>query len=68
MLDKLQHLGAMIVALTAREKNEKGATATEYGLLVALIAMIIVFGVGMFGTALDGWFQALATTVGGWAP
>lgn len=68
MLDRLQHLGAMIVALTAREKDEKGATATEYGLLVALIAMVIIIGITAFGTALRDWFSAMATTVGGWAP
>jgi pilus assembly protein Flp/PilA len=58
----------MIVALTAREKNEKGATATEYGLLVALIAMAIILGVTAFGGALNQWFQDLATAVGNWTP
>jgi pilus assembly protein Flp/PilA len=68
MLDRLQHLSAMIVALTAREKDEKGATATEYGLLVALIAMAIILGVTAFGGALNQWFQDLATAVGNWTP
>jgi pilus assembly protein Flp/PilA len=68
MLDRLQHLSAMIVALTTREKDEKGATATEYGLLVALIAMAIILGVTAFGGALNQWFQDLATAVGNWTP
>ena len=47
--------------------EEKGATATEYGLLVGLIALIIVVGVGAFGGALNGFFNGLAGTVTGWA-
>lgn len=55
----------MALALTER-KDERGATATEYGLLVALIALIIVVGVGAFGGALNSFFDGLATTVDGW--
>ncbi|WP_420178601.1 Flp family type IVb pilin [Paenarthrobacter sp. TA1.8] len=46
--------------------EEKGATATEYSLLVGLIALIIVAGVGLFGTALNNFFTGLAGTVNGW--
>lgn len=53
-------------ALVAHLEDEEGATATEYGLLVGLIALIIVVGVGLFGTALNTFFSDLATTVGGW--
>ena len=49
-----------------RSKSEDGAVATEYGLLVALIALIIVAGVGLFGEALDGFFDGMADTVDGW--
>ena len=48
------------------ERDEEGATATEYGLLVGLIALIIVIGVGLFGNALNSFFSDLATTVGNW--
>ena len=48
------------------KRSEKGATATEYSLLVGLIALAIVIGVGAFGTALDTWFSDLGTTVSGW--
>lgn len=48
----------------AREHDERGATATEYGLLVGFIAMVIVAGVGLFGTRLDGYFNGLATWLG----
>ena len=48
------------------QRDEKGATATEYGLLVGLIALIIVVGVGFFGNALNEFFQGLGGTVAGW--
>ncbi|PKH44106.1 pilus assembly protein Flp/PilA [Nocardioides alpinus] len=48
------------------KRDEKGATATEYGLLVGLIALIIVVGVSFFGDALNDFFQGLGTTVGSW--
>lgn len=52
--------------LGADERDEKGATATEYGLLVGLIALIIVAGVTLFGENLNTFFNDLATTVGTW--
>ncbi|MCU1518899.1 MAG: hypothetical protein JWQ75_3620 [Pseudarthrobacter sp.] len=47
-------------------KSQKGATATEYSLLVGLIALVLVVGVGFFGTQLNTWFSTLGTTVGSW--
>lgn len=41
-------------------RDERGATATEYGLIVGFIAFIIVAGVAAFGGALDGYFTGLA--------
>jgi len=64
MLDKM--LETFIAITVLGRKDEKGATATEYGLLVGLIALIIVVGVGMFGRNLNGFFSNLATTVGTW--
>lgn len=42
-------------------RDEDGATMVEYGLLVALIAMVALVGV----TTLGGNLQALYTTVAG---
>ena len=42
-------------------RDERGATATEYGLLVGFIAIIIVAGVSFFGTSLDAYFNGLGT-------
>ncbi len=56
----------MLTKLYVRLASDEGATAAEYGLLVALIALIIVVGVGLFGEALNTFFSGLADTVGGW--
>ncbi|GAA4095379.1 Flp family type IVb pilin [Nocardioides kongjuensis] len=36
---------------------QRGATAVEYGLLVALLAAVIVFAVVSFGGGVDGLFR-----------
>lgn len=43
--------------------QQQGATATEYALLVALIALVIVAGVGLFGKALDTFFEGIADEI-----
>ena len=45
------------------DRDDRGATATEYGLLVGFIAIVIVAGVGFFGDALNDYFQGLGTWV-----
>jgi len=40
-------------------REEKGATAVEYGLLVALIAAIIIGVVATLGTQIQGAFQTV---------
>lgn len=47
----------------SRFTEERGATALEYGVLVALIALIIIAGVGLFGTQLNGFFTTVAGRV-----
>lgn len=41
-------------------KDESGATAIEYGLIAALIALAIVTGAGMLGDSLDNMFQGVS--------
>ena len=55
-----------ITLMLVGRDEEKGATATEYGLLVGLIALVIVVGVAFFGNALNTFFQGLGGTVAGW--
>jgi len=42
-------------------KDESGASAVEYGLLVALIAVVIIAAVTTLGQNLSGKFQSVAT-------
>ncbi len=44
--------------------DESGASAVEYGLLVALIAVVIVGAVTALGTAISGKFTTAATAIG----
>jgi len=45
-------------------KATKGATAVEYGLLVALIASVIIVAVTLLGTKLSTLFTNVAGSVG----
>ncbi len=45
-------------------RDESGATAIEYGLIVALIAVVIIAAVTTVGTQLDAKFQAAGTAIG----
>jgi len=44
-------------------KDESGATAIEYGLIAALIAVVIITGVTAVGTNLSATFTSLSTTL-----
>jgi len=44
-------------------KDESGATAIEYGLIAALIALAIITAVGLLGGNLQAIFQKLATDI-----
>ena len=43
--------------------NESGATAVEYGLIAALIGVVIIAGAGALGTALNQKFTDVGTSV-----
>lgn len=44
-------------------KEESGATAIEYGLIAALVAVAIMVGAGMLGNQLNNKFAAIANAV-----
>ena len=44
-------------------KEEDGVTAIEYGLIAALIAIVIILSLGLLGTALSNKFDTIATAV-----
>ena len=45
-----------------RDKN--GATAIEYGLIAALISVVIIAAVTLVGSNLSGVFSSIATALG----
>jgi pilus assembly protein Flp/PilA len=45
--------------------EDEGATAVEYGMLVALIAAVIVTIVATLGTQINTAFTAISTALGG---
>jgi pilus assembly protein Flp/PilA len=45
-------------------KDEEGATAVEYGIMVALIAVVIIAAVALLGTNLSSRFDAVAKSIG----
>jgi pilus assembly protein Flp/PilA len=48
-------------------KSEKGATAIEYGLIAALIAVVIITAVSLLGSNLSTVFNSVATSLSGTA-
>lgn len=54
MLSRLRKIG----------RDEKGASAVEYVLIVVIVAVGIIAGVQSFGTNLSSRFTSVGTTVG----
>ena len=52
-----------LVKLQSRLNNDRGATAVEYGLMVALIAIVIIAAVTLLGGNLSALFARVATSV-----
>ena len=46
-------------------KNDRGATAVEYGLIVALIAVVIIAAVVILGQNLRENFESVADSIPG---
>lgn len=59
----LRHLPQTLQILLRSLRPERGATATEYSLMVGFVSLIIIAGVGIFGLALNSLYDALATGI-----
>jgi len=62
------YVAAQIESFRGRGKNDEGATAVEYGLMVGLIAVVIIAAVTLIGTSLSndagtGIFDRVATAL-----
>ncbi|MCK8786275.1 Flp family type IVb pilin [Roseomonas sp. NAR14] len=56
-----QHLPlALATRFAALRADRRGVTAIEYGLIAALIAVVITAGVGAFGNSVNTFFNGLA--------
>ncbi len=51
------------LATTSLNRDDQGATAVEYGLMVALIAGVIIVAVTLIGTNLNTLFNTVATAI-----
>jgi len=61
MIEAIEYFRLRLAALA---KSERGASAVEYGLLVALIAIIIIVAVSLLGSNLSSIFNKSATSIG----
>lgn len=58
-------LESFVAFARERMRDEKGATAVEYGLMVGLIAVAIIVAVTTLGTELSGLFGDIADELPG---
>ena len=59
----LEKFIAFQLFMTTPRKDEKGATAVEYGLMVALIAVVIIAAVTLLGNNLNALFNQIAGAI-----
>ena len=59
MLSRLVKFQVKVAAM----RDDSGATAVEYGLMVALIAVVIMGAVGLVGTNLNTMFSSIAVSL-----
>lgn len=61
MLCFLSYVTTFLTRIASQRKDDdRGATAVEYGLMVALIAIVIIAGVTLLGNNLLALFNAIA--------
>ena len=61
----LHGLYTWVLARKSELTNERGATAVEYGLMVALIAAVIVAVVALLGEEINAAFTTVLDAIGG---
>lgn len=65
MIEKIQFMTLMFVHDLKAKRDDRGATAVEYGLLVALIAAVIVGLVAALGTQIGAAFTTVTEAIDG---
>jgi len=59
----LRQIVKLQLAVQSKLSSDRGATAVEYGLLVALIAAVIVVVVGLLGKQIQAAFTTVNTAI-----
>ena len=59
----MYQLAALLESFKMHVRNDEGATAVEYGLMVSLIAAVIGVAVALIGTNLSSLFTTVAGKV-----
>jgi len=59
----LKHLVSASNRLAQLRSDDRGVTSVEYGLMVALIAIVIIAAVTLLGTNLSTLFNKVATAI-----
>lgn len=62
MLSRIVKFQVKVAALRS-DRSDRGATAVEYGLMVALIAVVIIVAVTFLGKQVSSLFQDVGTKV-----
>ncbi|WP_160664341.1 Flp family type IVb pilin [Pseudarthrobacter sp. ATCC 49987] len=50
---------------TRLRRDQRGATAVEYGIMVSLIAVVIIVAVGLLGGQLNSTFESVSCSMKG---
>lgn len=58
------HIYTVLNAMLTADRNEEGATATEYALIIAGIAVAIVSAIAIFGSSLSNFWSTLGGSLG----
>jgi pilus assembly protein Flp/PilA len=53
----------LLRVIAIRLRREDGATMVEYGLMVALIAIVAMVGAGLLGIEIDAVFDAITAAL-----
>lgn len=53
----------MLTLVKKIARNESGATAIEYGLIAALVSILIIAGLSLVGTNLSTTFHSVASNI-----
>lgn len=57
------HLHRFVAGVKTGVEDQRGATATEYGILLSFLALALVLGVTAFGLALNQHYVGMTTTL-----